>query len=633
MKKIFFIFLLIFFAHFTSARWANTKDAIFHYDLWRSIIKVEKDGTYTEEIEYKAKVLKDSAIQYIGNFSLIYNEQSQKVDILSAKTINNKKEIPVDIKFIEDKPLASSVKGFDQTRQILIIFPQVQVGSHIYIRYRRHYKTVPLKGFFSDALIFRNEYYKNMELIVESALPLYYKINNPQNFLKSSYRRNINKKRQYELKLRLRRPLFKRILDEQYIFANRDLFPWIEITTEKKWSKMFKHLALQYKKRIAEPLPKLHQDILKSVQQVKTGPEDQIDFIISILTEKIRYMGDWRPINGGYVPRPLSVIAKTGFGDCKDFSVSLAAILQNLGFKAQVAAVFRSHSYHSSYELKLPNIYAFNHAVVRAEKKGKIFWLDPTNTVTYSRGIFTDIADRPSITLQYPKPKFQRTPKIYSSGAEYIFTHNFEITKNDLVKMEGSVHFKGRSAIPFTGASLNMSKKSIDYQFINQIVDDISTLKEWKVKDYNLKSRIVKDFFIQMFYTTEKESSSHFGNKTQLGPAFRLSRISAIDRLNVSTLDRISDLFLGPPQRVVFISKLKNIQPIGNLKINCNLKSKWIDINRKLESQKPLTIKDIYEFKKSQISVQDLKSPQFLQFRKNIQRCFKQFFIIYKITK
>lgn len=634
MKNIYFFIILslIFFSGSVTARWANQKDAELRYDLWRSLIKVERDSTYTMEVEFKVRILKDSAIGSFGNFFLTYNGQSQKVEILSAKTINNGKEFPVDMKFIEDKPLASSSTAFDQTRQIMIAFPHVQIGSDVYIRYRYHFKSVPYEGFFSYSKTFGQNFFMNMELKIESALPLYYKLNNPQRFLRSSYRVHKKKKRPYELKVSLRRPLFKEILDENHVFPDLDLFPWVEVATEKKWSKMVEHLVPEYNKRMAELLPKLYQNILKSAQQIKTGPEDQIDFIVSSLIEKIRYMGDWRPINGGYVPRSLSVIAKTGFGDCKDLSVSLAAILQNLGFKAQVALVFRNSFRHSSDSFKMPNAKAFNHAIVRAEIKGKIFWLDPTNFVAYSRGLFTDIADRPALVLQQPQSELQRTSKMHSSGSEYRIIQNFEILKNGLAKVKGSIHFKGRSAISFTGASLSKSKKSIDYQFIQFTGADISTLKKWKVKDYDLTSRIVKDFSVNISYTMEKDSGLS-GYRTQLGPVFLFPRPYDIGLFSIRTLDRVSDLFLGQPRRIVLVSKLKNIKPVGNLKFNCNLKSQWIDINRKMESLEPLVIKDIYEFKRPQISVQELKSPQFSRLQKNIKSCFIQFLMIYKKPK
>ena len=113
-------------------------------------------------------------------------------------------------------------------------------------------------------------------------------------------------------------------------------------------------------------------------KKIKTNPEDQIDFIVSSLIEKIRYLGDWRPIKGGHIPRSLSVIAKSSFGDCKDLSVSLAAILRKIGFKAQVALIYRDYAHHKSNEFTWSNMAAFNHAIVRAEINNKIYWLDAT---------------------------------------------------------------------------------------------------------------------------------------------------------------------------------------------------------------------------------------------------------------
>ncbi len=633
MKKLCFLMTLfcILFPSSILARWASQKEAGLRYDLWRSVIKVEKDGTYTQEVEFKVKILKDSAIDSFVSFFLTYNGQSQEVEVLSAKTINKGKEFLVDSQFIEDKPLASAPSGFDQSRQILIAFPHVQVGSDVYLRYRYHFKIIPYKGFFSYSKIFSQSFFKHIELNIESALPLYYELNNPQNFLKSSYRVYRNKKRKYKFKLSLRRPLFKDILDEKYVFPNLDLFPWVEISSEKKWSEMVKPLVPKYREKIAEPLPEIYQRILKSSRQIKTGPEDQIDFIISSLIEKIRYMGDWRPINGGYVPRSLSVIAKTGFGDCKDLSVSLSAILRNLGFKANVALVSRNSKRHSSNTYKMPNAKAFNHAIVRAERNGKVFWLDPTNTVSYSRGLFTDIADRPALVLQNDKSRMENIPKLNSSDSEYNIIQNFKITRDNLVNAVGSIHFKGRSAIGFTGVSLNQSKKSIDYHFIQFTGADVSSLKKWQVTGYDLSSRIVKDFSVKISYTMEEDSGS-FGYRTQLGPVFSFPRPFEIGLFFIRTSERVSDLFLGQPRRVVLISKLKNIKPVGDLKFNCDIKSKWIDVNRTMESLKPLVIKDIYEFKKPQMSAKELKSSSFVKFQRNIKRCFVQFLMIYEKT-
>ena len=628
-KKHFFIFFFVFFSFVTEARWANKNEATLRYDLWRAVLKVNKDGSYTQEVEFKVKILKDSAIDSFINFLLTYNEPSQKLTVLSAKTTIKGKTFLVDSKFIEDKPLASAPSGFDQMRQVLIAFPKVEVGSEVYMRYRYEYKIAPYEGFFSYSQAFADAWFAKAEVKIESAMPLYYKLNDPQRFFKISYRSRSGKQQRYELKLRLKRSVFKQIVEERYVFSNVNLFPFIEVASDKKWSQMVKALAPKYESKISEPLPKLYQQILRSAKKFEPGSERQINFIMSSLIDKIRYMRDWRSIDGGYIPRSLSEIVKTGFGDCKDMSISLSAILRQLGFKAQVALLYRSFVRHSSDDYTLPNRSAFNHAIVRAKVKDKELWLDPTNFSVYFRGVFADIADRKALVLEQPISKMLRTPKLHSLDSELQLIQNFSITKKNFLKVRGSIHFKGRQAIPYTGALLKKSKKRLDYGFIGFTGIDLSTLKEWKVEAYDLRSRIVKDFSVKLSYLAQA-NNSFSGYKSQLGSIFFFSYPSETQLFSIRTVNRVSDLFLGQPQKIIFVSKLKNIEPAGNLNFNCHVKSKWFDALRTVESVKPLIVKDSYEFKETKISIKDIKSNKFLNLQKELKTCFLNFAMIYK---
>ncbi|MCY4512306.1 MAG: DUF3857 domain-containing protein [Bdellovibrionales bacterium] len=629
MKKTWFLyFSLIVCCGIATARWSTEEDAASRYELRRSFIKVKKDGTFTKEEEIKVTLLKESAVGSFGNYYLTYNGQAQKIEILSAKSVAKGKEFPVDLKLIEDKPLASSPRGFDQIRQVLIVFPRLQVGSVLYIHYRRHFKVVPFKDFFSYFYNFSGRFLTHREITVESERPLFYKINNPGQLLKVSYRAH-KRKRKYIFKVTLRRPIFKTVVDEGYPFINPNLFPWIEVSTTTKWPRMVKSLGSQYEKIIEAPLPKMHKTILKSVQKIPTGPEDQIEFVISSLIGRIRYFRDWKAINGGYVPRSLSVIAETGFGDCKDLSVSLAAILRKIGFTAHVGFIQRGGWRHSLSDFTLPNGGAFNHAIVLAEKAGKVFWLDPTNKVSYARGLFPDIVDRQVLVLKKPRAILLRTPKINSKGAEYKITRNFKITNTKEIRVTGAIDFKGRGAISFTGASLYKSKESLDYDFIQFTGVDTASLKEWKVEGYDLSSRIVKDFSVKISYSM-RQNSHPFNFLTQLGPIFAFPRWGRVNAFDIRVRDRVSDLYLGQPYRAVMISKLKNIEPVGNSEFNCNFQSPWADFKRSVVSLQPFTVEDIYDFKLPWISSRELKSSKFRRLQKNIRNCFKNFLMVYK---
>jgi hypothetical protein len=64
------------------------------------------------------------------------------------------------------------------------------------------------------------------------------------------------------------------------------------------------------------------------------------------------------------------------FGDCKDKSLLLVALLSELGIEARPALV--SAARRERVAGLLPSILAFDHAIVRATVEGRELWLDPT---------------------------------------------------------------------------------------------------------------------------------------------------------------------------------------------------------------------------------------------------------------
>ena len=77
-------------------------------------------------------------------------------------------------------------------------------------------------------------------------------------------------------------------------------------------------------------------------QHTSLASEDaKIDTMLNLLSERLRYHGDWRPVEGTDVPRPLADIGAQGFGDCKDFSAAAVAILRHAGMTAYPVFVER----------------------------------------------------------------------------------------------------------------------------------------------------------------------------------------------------------------------------------------------------------------------------------------------------
>lgn len=82
---------------------------------------------------------------------------------------------------------------------------------------------------------------------------------------------------------------------------------------------------------------------------------------------------------GGFRPRPLEEVWRTRYGDCKDGSVLLTAVLRTLGVDAVCALVntFQGEDLPQTP----PNVLAFNHCIVRARVGDRTIWLDPTNSI------------------------------------------------------------------------------------------------------------------------------------------------------------------------------------------------------------------------------------------------------------
>lgn len=79
---------------------------------------------------------------------------------------------------------------------------------------------------------------------------------------------------------------------------------------------------------------------------------------------------------GGFRPRTIRDIWDSRYGDCKDASRLLVAILTRLGFKACPALV--NTQLREGLAEALPHATAFDHCIVRVEVDGQAWWFDPT---------------------------------------------------------------------------------------------------------------------------------------------------------------------------------------------------------------------------------------------------------------
>jgi hypothetical protein len=290
------------------AKWATLEDAPIKTS-YNQEITVNKDGGSKSLVELQFEILKEPGRDIAANYTLKYNEASDKVKILEAKTTYKGKEYNLDKSLIQDKPLASSHGGFDQIRQILLAFPKAEIGANIFLKYELTTTEVPLADFYSNLFYFGNgKYITQNHIKLKSQLPLHVMVNDPEKVLKITKDANDNF---HELDITLTKPLYQGFINESsQSILNPKHLTWVSVSSLDKWEDLSARWGQQYTKVYTQTLPKVFEQIADIAAQKKDEVE-QINTVTSLLNDRIQYMGDWRTIKGGYIPRSLDKIIET----------------------------------------------------------------------------------------------------------------------------------------------------------------------------------------------------------------------------------------------------------------------------------------------------------------------------------
>jgi len=168
------------------------------------------------------------------------------------------------------------------------------------------------------------------------------------------------------------------------------------------WSDVSAVMAPLYDKAATlKPDSALTAEIAK-IRAGSSDPEVQAAAALRLVQDQVRYV--FLGINdGGYVPAGADSTWARRFGDCKGKTSLLLALLKGLGIEAQPALV-SSHG-ADGLDALLPTSLMFDHVLVRAQIKGKVYWMDGTR-----------LGDRSLAMLDVPN--FDWALPVQASGAK-----------------------------------------------------------------------------------------------------------------------------------------------------------------------------------------------------------------------
>jgi transglutaminase-like putative cysteine protease len=190
--------------------------------------------------------------------------------------------------------------------------------------------------------------------------------------------------------LNCRRKLVRRTIANgvEYLYKDKDVgailidenlpewyfpYPSIQISQFRNWAEVADWGADLYQ------IPrKISSSLEKQIEKIKrcATSTEKIAKALCLVQNDIRYLGIEIGA-GSYQPTAPDVTYQRKFGDCKDKSILLCTILNQLGIRAKPALVNTRLAH--TIDDHLPSPLLFNHAIVWVASSGKIYWIDPTS--------------------------------------------------------------------------------------------------------------------------------------------------------------------------------------------------------------------------------------------------------------
>lgn len=621
------------------AGWGKKEDMPVYLESSVERIYVKADGSREEEGETTIVVQKEKGIDSIKILRIPYDPNLGKYTIVAAETINNGVAVPVPPSSIEDKAVASGGDGLTNRNMITVAFPALAVGSKIHYKMKRAFIAPYVPGLFHMRVGLATEFYTEKDVTeIRSEIPLVIRHKGASDIIgvEESKEGNLHK-----YTISLLRPSFRVPIGEPQAAIKDDTMPRIEIgAVGKGWGEVAKHFSPKVEEILTSPL---HPEFEAIVAEAAKAPNnvEKARIAMAKLIEKVKYLGDWRTERGYFLPKSFAEVAQSKQGDCKDFSGVTVAMLRKLGMKAHVAWVHRGaenrlvgllSNSNRAFDPLLPGADHFNHAIVAAEIDGATYWLDPTNPMAHVGPPFSDIADRVALVLKPESIELSRIPKA-GTGFHVISTSYMAFRPSGRADVLNRIQAQG-SMVTEMARSLSEIKDPKQQERAKFALfslapppGDISNPGVVSEIEPETKAKTgLGEASEQFVYVLEAK-----GTKTSLGHSFIVPSHPAANLIEMTGGGRVTGVNLGERGGLTRKYLLANFQLQGDLPKNCEIANPWFRISRKFERQPAgLVLTDDLVNMADEISIADVNSRRFEEFRKKFDACFEESALVFK---
>ncbi len=219
-----------------------------------------------------------------------------------------------------------------------------------------------------------------------------------------------------------------------------DIAPRLSYSSIKSWDAVYEWYKNLAKDRYT-PDEHLQETVTKLTQNLTTH-EEIIRTIYYYVAKQIRYVGIELG-QSAYQPSPATEVLQKQYGDCKDKTTLLIAMLELVGIKSY--PVMLSTAPYQRIDKSIPSLSQFNHMIAAVPKNNKEYlWLDPTAaSCSYGNLPYTD-QGRTGLLIGDAQGKFVDIPVFPAENNTYTSATELQIDKTGDAKGEIRIRMTGQ---------------------------------------------------------------------------------------------------------------------------------------------------------------------------------------------
>ncbi|HEY4266335.1 MAG TPA: DUF3857 and transglutaminase domain-containing protein, partial [Micropepsaceae bacterium] len=317
-------------------------------------VDVAPDGTATEINHRELQVFTAKAAMQLAQLPISYIETMQDIDVTEAYTLKGDgRKLAVDPSGIltQQAPQAANAPLFTDLKQKVVIFPNVEVGDTLVLTKKRHDKQSYFKGRFIKQSVFSPltpvaQY--DLTIAIPKSLSSTLE-NHAIEFQKSASGDKDVYKAHYEN--------LNPETEDVAAIAQYDRLPRYFISTFKDYDEMGRSYAALFGPKVA-----VSAKIKAQADTITAGITDrreQARAIYEWVSQHVRYVGIELG-QGAIVPRDAELVLANAYGDCKDITVLLSALLKAKNIDSEPALINAGNGYTLS---TAPTLAELNHVI------------------------------------------------------------------------------------------------------------------------------------------------------------------------------------------------------------------------------------------------------------------------------